>query len=46
MLALSLALDPILVVDLSLVPDLVLELVLVHSASELCLTLVPSWILV
>ena len=45
-LALSLALDPVLVVALSLVPDLVLELVLVHSASELCLALVPSWILV
>ena len=46
MLALSLALDLVLVVALSLVPDLVLEPILVHSASGLCLALVPSWILV
>ena len=45
-LALSLALDLVLVVAPILVPDLVLEPILVRSASGLCLALVPSWTLV
>ena len=45
MLALSLVLDLILVVGLSLVPVLVLELSLVHLVFGLCLALVSSWIL-
>ena len=44
-LALSLVLDLILVVGLSLVPVLVLELSLVHLVFGLCLALVSSWIL-
>ena len=44
-LALSLVLDLILVVGLSLVPALILELSLVHLVFGLCLALVSFWIL-